>query len=1007
MQKRMWLLLVALLALAGSPAAAQQRQISGRVTGPDGGPLAGASVAIAGTTRGVRTDQEGNFTIGVPAGDARLFASRVGYVGRLLVVPAGQATANFRLENDVLQLEGVVVTGQATSVARRNLANAVATVSANDVARAPTQSVDRALAGKIVGANITANSGAPGGGIQVRLRGVSSINASAEPLWVIDGMVMSNAAIPSGQNAVTRALNSFDASNQDNATNRVADLNPADIESIEVLKGASAAAIYGSKASNGVIIVTTKRGREGAPQVNFTQRFGVSAISNTLGSRQFTRASAIAQYDPKGLGTAAFDPSLYFNADGSPKAVYDHERELAGRKPTASETEMSVSGGSGGTRYFASGLVQNDPGIIGNTGFQKQSFRVNLDQKVGGRVDLGFSTNLTHSVASRGLTNNDNSNSSFYVALSGTPSFVDLRGSPALGYPKNPFNSSNPLQTAALMRNDETVWRFTGAATAKVDLLQTESQSLRLLGTGGADYFQQKNSLFFPPILQFEPDDGLPGTVVAGDGDNLNLNGNANLVHTYTRGGMTATTSAGAQYEDRDLNILRSIGLGLPSGLDRVDAAQSKLIFPRRERVRDWGLFAQEELTLFDSRMLLTGGIRADRSSANGDPSKYFYYPKAAVSYRFAELLPHVDELKLRTAYGETGNQPLFGQQFTELSASSTISGFPALGVPIGTLAVAGAKDIHPEREREIEGGLDATLFNGRATLELTGYRKHISDLILQRAIAPSSGYVTQIKNGGDMVTKGIEAAVAATPVQSGLLTWVSRASFFRTRSTITDLPVPTFRPVGVQFTSVALGAFQIEKGKSSTQIVGNEVGADGKVHVVQLGDATPDFNMSFTNELTHGPFRAYALVDWQHGGDIINLTRLLYDAGGVSSDYDLPSGVSAPRDIPQCYPNCSGLERISGFGPYTKQYIEDASFVKLREVALTYTLPRSLTGRLWRGNGGADLTLSGRNLWTHTHYSGLDPEVSNFGSQQITRGIDVAPFPPSRSYWIAFNVRF
>jgi hypothetical protein len=176
---------------------------------------------------------------------------------------------------------------------------------------------------------------------------------------------------------------------------------------------------------------------------------------------------------------------------------------------------------------------------------------------------------------------------------------------------------------------------------------------------------------------------------------------------------------------------------------------------------------------------------------------------------------------------------------------------------------------------------------------------------------------------------------------------------------------------------------------------------------LVKLGDATPDFKMGFSNEVRFGPLSLYGLVDWQHGGNIINLTTLLYDANGVSEDYELPDGVTSPRPIPECNPNCSGLERISGFGVYQTQYIEDASFVKLREVSLSYEVPRTLVSRFWNRVTNARLTLSGRNLHTWTDYRGLDPEVSNFGNQQIGRNFDVAPFPPSRSFWLSLNLEF
>ena len=1007
MKRRTWLVALAWLLAAGASPAAAQRQITGSVVSEANEPLVGAEVRIAGTTRGVRTGADGSFTLAAPAGDVRLAVSRLGYNSREVTVPGSQSTVTVRLQPAVLALDALVVTGQATTVARRNLANAVASVSGEELTRAPAQTVDQALQGKIPGAVISANSGAPGGGIQVDLRGVSSINASADPLWVIDGVVMSNVSIASGQNAITQAIDGDDASVQDNPVNRIADLNPEDIESVEVLKGASAAAIYGSKASNGVIIVTTRRGRSGTPRISVRQRLGYYELANTIGTRRFSLDDALDLYapPPSSTGTAADSATWRENqaritglyGDGT---HYDHERQLAGNRELGTETSLSVSGGSvdGNTRYYASGLVMNEPGVIGGTGYGKQSMRVNLDQALGRGIDVSLNTNLLHSRSGRGLTNNDNRSVSYYMVLSGTPGFVDLRAQNGV-FPFNPFGPSNPLQTAALLTNNEEVWRFIGSGSVRVPLLERNAQSLRLVFNGGADYFQQDNRLISPAELEFEAQSSQPGTSVLATSDNLNLNGNANLVHVWAPGAWTATTSAGVQYEDRDLNVARIVTHNLVAGQGNVDAGPSPRVFQTRSRVRDLGVFAQEELLMLDNRLLLTAGLRADRGSNNGDPDELFLYPKASASYRLTGLFPAMDELKLRAAYGETGNQPLYGQKFTEMDATNSIGGRPGVVV----VGIAGSPDIRPERQREIEGGLDATFWDGRAGVELTGYYQRITDLLLQRTSPPSSGFTQELFNGGELHTRGIEAALTAIPIQRDNLSWTSRTTFYTTRSTIENLPVPSFRTGS--FASTALGVFQIEEGKSATQIVGLD-GPDGSGGIVerQLGDATPEWKMGFSNELSLGQVSLYGLVDWQHGGDIINLTRLLYDAGGISTDW-VPAG--AVRTVDQCHPDCSGLERISGFQVFTKQYIEDASYVKLREVSLTWRVPAGLLSRVSGGVESASVELSGRNLVTWTDYTGLDPEVSNFGNQQIARNVDVAPFPPSRSFWLTFNFAF
>src|SRR6267142_4958901 len=314
------------LLLSSVPAAAQTRTITGTVTDASTGqPLEGARVGVRGTALSVTTGADGKFTLGnVPQGNVIVGIRRIGNNFVDLPLPAGQNELRAVLTRDPLRLSDVVVTGQATAVDRRNLANAVATVSGEEVSRVSAQTVEQALQGKVVGASIQANAGAPGGGMQMRLRGVTSIHGSSEPLYVVDGVVLSNVAIPSNQNAVTKSTQGSNPSlTQDNQVNRIADLNPNDIENIEVLKGASASASYGSRASNGVVIITTRRGRSGERRINATQRIGWSKISNTLGSRTFTTlADAVSAFGPSAAN--------FFTPGGT---VYNHEEELAGHTP--------------------------------------------------------------------------------------------------------------------------------------------------------------------------------------------------------------------------------------------------------------------------------------------------------------------------------------------------------------------------------------------------------------------------------------------------------------------------------------------------------------------------------------------------------------------------------------------------------------------------------------------------------------------------------------------------
>jgi TonB-linked SusC/RagA family outer membrane protein len=905
------------------------------------------------------------------------------------------------MESDALNIEGVVVTGQATSVSRRNLANAVASVPTEQIEEAPpAASVEELMAGKLTGAYIEQNSGAPGGGMAVRLRGVSTINGESKPLYVVDGVIVSNASISNGLNVVSASAGGSNASTQDDPVNRIADLNPNDIARIEVLKGASAAALYGSRAANGVILITTKKGTAQNRRIRFSQKFGTFDMNNEFGFRQWTRSDALNA----GLVSQA-NVDQYFNADGTAKNQRDMEQLLAGRNALSWETSASVSGGDNDTRYFLSGGWKNDEGIIRNTGFQRQSVRLNLGQSFGERIDLSTTANIIRTQADRGLTNNDNSGTSYYMVFPFTPSFFDMRATGEGTFPANPYERSNPLQTAELFENEETVWRLLASGKLDVNLFEGERNGLDLQVTSGVDYFNQKNVLFAPPRLQFEPNDGLPGTSGLSNSANQDITVSGHLVHTYNTDDLSSTATFGFQYEDREQDIDRTFAQGLTAGQQNINAGVQTTVTQQRSKVRDQGFFGQEELLLMNERLLLSGGVRADRSSVNGDPDAWFWYPKAAASYRFDELNDAVTGLKLRVAWGQSGNQPLYGQKFTPLTATNNVRG--SSGLIVG--GTAGDPGLQPERQSEIEGGFDLTMYDGRAQLEVTGFQKNISDLILQRTLAPSTGFNTQIFNGGKARVRGLEVGLYATPVETSGFTWVSRTNFFSDKSKVTELPVPAFETGGF---GTGLGAFRIEQGRSMTQIV-STVGqdSDGNPIVEQVGDATPDFRVGASNEFRFGDLSLNTTVDWSHGASVINLTRLLADAGQNTADYTANVQERTLSDADHSTMELGdGAYRLLNWavGDDTRGYIEDASYVKIREVSLSYDLPEAyLAGifgdKVQRGR----LTLSGRNLYTFTGYSGLDPEVSNFGNQPIARNIDVAPFPPSRSLWISLDLTF
>ncbi len=695
---------------------------------------------------------------------------------------------------------------------------------------------------------------------------------------------------------------------------------------------------------------------------------------------------------------------------------------MAGRNDFSWDLSSSVSGGSAtGAQYFGSAVWKNDEGIVDNTGFERQAARANLSTRLG-MTEIALNTNVMHTNARRGLTNNDNAQTSWYMVFSGTPNFVDLGQQSDGTFPVNPFvgNASNPLQTAALLENDEDVWRLLSSANVDVGLVDNGTHRVNITATGGVDFFTQENRIFSPPALHYESFDGRPGTSLLSNTNNLNFNINVNGIWRWTpSSGVTSTTSVGLNYDDASLTISRLVGRDLTGGKDKPDAATEVQIRENRANVEDFGFFVQEELLLLDDRLLLTGMVRFDQSSANGDPTKLFVFPKGAASYRFPDVGGFVDEVKLRAAVGQTGNPPTCDprdgcQKFTSLRLDNNIEGIGGFQIE-GT--VGGGFDLQPERMTEFEGGVDIIALDGRASLELTGYLQNVDDLIIEATVAPSTGFADVIFNGGELRNYGIEAALGVTPIARSGFTWNSRTSFFVNRSEVTRLDVPAFE-ADAGF-ALFLGGFFIEEGSSLTQIVGTDPDCTGEgqpfENCVSLagharnGNSDPDFNFNFVNDFQLGDFQVFTLFEWRQGQSVVNLTELLYDLSRNTVDFADPN-FSGGSDFSgkDCHPDCSGLARRTAFvNGWALPFTQPASFFKAREIALSYTLPEDVTSRIFGGFfDQIRLRASGRNLFTVTNYRGLDPEVSNFGTQQVGRSIDVAPFPPSRSFWFGFDLR-
>ncbi len=987
MGKRISVFALALSALVGVAAApAQQRQITGRVTSSaTAEPVAGVNVSITGAAFAAVTNADGRYAIAAPDGAVTLVFRRIGFKRKEVSVPAERASADLQLEEDVFNLEAVVVTGQQTGVARVNAATSSTVVTGTEITSVPAPSVDRALQGRVPGAYIQQNSGAPGGGTQIQIRGSNTVVGSADPLFVVDGVIYSDASISSGLFTVTSSGNPQstrnDGEKQDDSVNRLTDLNPNDIASIDILRGAAASSIYGSKGVNGVVIITTNRGKAGKPRANIVQRVGFSELQRGFATRVFDTTAAFDLF-----GDSALVRSYEVNGV---LPTYDHLRDVAGEKPINHETQLDVSGGSGDTRYFLSGNVKGDGGIIANTGFQRQTLRANLDQAFSDRFSVSFTSAFNHTNTQRGFTNNDNNGASITYALAYIPGFISITPvNGAFPQPSITYSQANPLQNIALGKNNETASRFTGGLTATYQAIATTNNTLKLVGAGGIDFFNQKNEVFAPPELYFQASQTNPGVSTLGNADSRFTNWNLNAIHTYTAtsGSFKTTTSAGLQWEDRQVSRARITANGLLPGQQNVNQGSVLQAFEELTHERTIGLYAQEEWLGMRDRLLLSAGARAERSSANGDVNKFYFFPKAAGSYRFPDLLGEGSDVKLRVAYGETGNQPLFGQKFTTLQGGQVIGGH--VGTVVGN--IAGAPDIRPERTREIEGGVDASLLQGRANVEVTLFQRRTSDLLVPVTPAPSTGFGLQFLNGGKIKNEGIEIAAGITPVRGEHFDWLFRTTFTSIRNRVLELNLPGgatgFRPANAGY-GLSYGEFFVQVGRPITQIIG----VDDLGNTISLGQANPKFRWSATNQFTYHRVTMSFMLDWQYGGVAQNQTLSLYDCNGLAPDFSTPRGQA-------------GYDACNNTGD-ARPFVESTSFLKLRNASISLDLPDHLANLF--GARSAQVSVEGVNLITKTHYTGYDPEVSNYGSQAITRNIDLGPYPPARQFFFTIQAGF
>jgi hypothetical protein len=533
---------------------------------------------------------------------------------------------------------------------------------------------------------------------------------------------------------------------------------------------------------------------------------------------------------------------------------------------------------------------------------------------------------------------------------------------------------------------------------------------------------------YTPGFLQFEPADGFPGTSQILTTTSRFINQSVNAVHTWTptwKFWNSAQTSVGGTYETQYITNYNIRSRGLPPGRRLATGGTDVAVGNGITEFRDQSMYANEQLIFLDEKLAVSGSVRMDRGTANGDREKFYSYPKVSASYRWVnplrQLTDRVDEIKFRGAWGQSGNRPNYGSRDVTVGGTGIIGG-QGLLVAATTL---GNPNIKPEVMNETEYGIDGSAWNQRIGFEVTKYDRTIKDLLVNFPLAASSGLSTQQINGGQMSTKGFEMGVTIVPISRRDLEWSFKTTYQLNRQTLDALAVPSFATGGF---GVGYGRNRFAIGERTTYIWGNQrysclnttvngvftqnTGSDGKpcrkiapLETITgsvtrdsiIADAAPRHTTQFLNTLTYKRFNVTALLDWRNGGSTSAMTKNLFDEGGQARDYANPS--PDPNQV-------LGQYRFSTHGKGDiSQYIDDGTYLKFRELTVTYDAPRS-----WANLARARemrVSLQARNLMMWSDYWGSDPEFNNFGNQNFSRFIDLGPYPPSKQFFLSIDLNY
>jgi len=1025
-----YLLLFFIMQCLTAAAAFAQVKLTGKVTDEAGTALPGITVAIKNTKSGAMTDGDGNFVINadLKPGTYTVSFSGIGFTPKQsdLVIGTGKTyTLNTQLGTSVSKLDEVVVTGTSAGTTRKQLGSYVSTVKAAELTKGGTGNVLAALQGKTAGAQVTQNSGDPAGGISVKLRGTSTIVGSTDPLYIIDGVIIDNSTT-----RVTNADASYAGGNSvgNVGQSRIVDINPADIESIEVLNGAAAAAIYGSRANAGVVQIFTKRGSNGVPVVNFSTSFNVNQLRKKL---EVNEAPTKFGGDPATSTQTILTPTITTTTNVQ---RYDYQDYIF-RTGVGSDNNISVTGGQNKTKYYASAGYLYNQGIVRNTDFNRYSFRLNLDQELNKWVSFNASMNYIYSKSNEKPDGNTFFSPTNSVTIIGN--YYDIHARDAQGniMAVGERGRVNPASVIENIKQQQQTSRIIAGAGIKLKPVKNLTIDYHM----GIDNYSQDGTTLIPPYTYnvssgfygggptLDPTQN--GYASAGNNNSFLINHDVNATYNaQISSRLASVTQVGysEQYSKMHYTLLQ--GRGLPPYVTTVSGAATPITgADQRTEVSISGAFIQQNFKYRD-QLFLTGALRMDGSSVFGESERNQLYTKLSGSYVISgtDYWSHLgvskwwNLFKLRAAYGESGNLtgiPAYGR-FNTYNAVAFIGAASFTSQTTYT-----NPDIKPERQKELEFGTDLGFLDNRLNVSVNVYRKRVNDLLITSAIAPTQGYSNRLDNVGSLQNNGVEAIVNVEPVKTKDFTWSMTAIWNHNRNkalntgknslilypTNSGAPIAILNgePIGFFYGTFFARDANGNQIKNAAGIPLTELGVQnstlnytpgrdanglptGNTSLQKkIGDPNPDWTGTLTNDFTYKKWNLHTQLDAVQGGDVFNAdfrTRQGVDNGKIAEQEDR-------GQLPRGY--------IAGVYAIQEWRIDDGSFVKLREVSLSYNI-----GKV---KGISDLTVSvgGRNLYSWDHYKGYDPEVNAAGQSTVLRGIDFGTVPAPRTFNVAIRAKF